>query len=125
MFRLSPFYHRLISLSLPVIFVWAWAACLLFCAETVAHGENAGVKIESEIGCFDSHCLEQCEVRTIPAAFQERQTVFAAAIFTASETFSPFQFQAIVPKVFASDIFLHAPPKIVFPRFLRHQNLRI
>jgi hypothetical protein len=122
-FRISPFCNRLISLSLPVVFVWAWAACLLFCAETVAHHENAGVK--SEIGCFDSHCLDKCEVRTIPAALQERQTVFETAIFIASETFLPFQFQAIVPKVFASDIFLHAPPKIVFPRFLRHQNLRI
>jgi hypothetical protein len=130
MFRAFSLSRRTISLSLPFVLLWAWAACLTFCSEAAsAHDEErfaaSAVTIDVETGGVDSCCFENCSLVAAPAAVQERQNVSVSADSSRRAALLPFRYQAIVPKTFASDANPHAPPEIVFARFLRLKTFRI
>lgn len=129
MFRFLSLSHRLISMSMPFVFLLAWVACIATCTEASENnkGEDStwAPKGNSKIEIVEtSHCSENCFL-TNPAAFQERQNVIAPAPLVESAAVMPSTSLVSVQSVPASDINQNSPPKKTPPLFLLLCNFRI
>jgi hypothetical protein len=129
MFRTSSLSHRIISVSLPFVFLLAWVACVATCTEASAAHEDQNsswaAKSEGAIGVIKtSHCSENCFL-TSPAAFQERQNAVTPALLAEKVFLLPSRNLVAVNSIAGSDINQNSPPEKSPPLYLLLCNFRI